>query len=242
MHVEVNIMTDEQFKQPTETHTGTTQEELTASTPVEEPGTGSEQSSGDQQAAGGAQAEEQARYGGPDDFRDSLTNLSAALDRFGKAAEARVRLELEQGRPEINRTVDEIKRGLDGLIRKSGGLLDTFTRRLNRDDGDSSQTGAESGQSSTTEYRVETEPTTDAASQTAGQGEATPHRVETEPTTASAASDLPGHGDVSGNQHSSPVDFPPPAAGESPATSASGATSVEPDVAPAPPKDADSRP
>jgi len=227
-------MTEETFRQPTEPQPATTQEELTASTPVEEPGTtaGGEQTTGGQQAEG-----TQARQAAADDFRDSLSNLSSAIDRFGKAAEARVRLELDQGRPEINRTVDEMKRGLDGLIRKSGGLLDSLTRRLSKDDEPSAQ--SEAGQSSTTEYRVDTDPTSpDTAGGAAPQGETAPHRVETEP---SANADLPGHGDVSGHQHSSPVDFPPPTASE-PASTASQPMSNDPDVAPAPPREADQQP
>lgn len=72
---------------------------------------------------------------GADDFRDALSNLSSALDRFGKAAEARARQEWEQGRPEINRAVDEVKRGLEGLIRKSGEVFDSATKRLAKDEG-----------------------------------------------------------------------------------------------------------
>jgi hypothetical protein len=210
MHVEVTIMIDEQFRQPTESQPGTTEEELAASTPVEEPAAGGEQTSGDQAGAGEATAGEdaqsaKARQEAADDFRDSLSNLSSALDRFGKAAEARVRQEWEQGRPEINRAVEEMKRGLDGLIRKTGGVFDNVSQRLNKEESGSTQ---------------------------AGQGTPDHEHRDTAPDLPDAAAQTPGHGDISGNQHSSPVDFPPPAPSE-PASSA-------PDEAPGPPQEADS--
>jgi hypothetical protein len=77
---------------------------------------------------------EQAKAPGADDFRDALSNLSAALDRFGRATEARARQEWREGKPEIQRAVDEMKRGVEGLVRKSGEAFDSISKRLNRDD------------------------------------------------------------------------------------------------------------
>lgn len=71
---------------------------------------------------------------GADDFRDALSNLSAALDRFGRATEARARQEWREGKPEIQRAVDEMKRGVESLVRKSGEVVDSVSRRLNRDE------------------------------------------------------------------------------------------------------------
>jgi hypothetical protein len=79
-------------------------------------------------------AETQQKPGSADDFRDALSNLSAALDRFGRATEARARQEWREGKPEIQRAVDEMKRGVEGLIRKSSGAVDSISRRLNRDE------------------------------------------------------------------------------------------------------------
>ena len=69
-----------------------------------------------------------------DDFRDALSNLSAALDRFGRATEARARQEWREGKPEIQRAVDEMRRGVESLVRKSGEVVDSISRRLNRDE------------------------------------------------------------------------------------------------------------
>lgn len=69
-----------------------------------------------------------------DDFREALSNLSAALDRFGRAAESRARQEWAQGRPEINRATDEIRKGVEGLVRRSTDAVDTLARKLSRDD------------------------------------------------------------------------------------------------------------
>lgn len=89
-----------------------------------------------QATAGDAQsgADEAQAKPSADDFRESLSNLSAAIDRFGRATEARARQEWREGKPEIQRAVDEMKRGLEGLVRKSGEAFDSISRRLNRDD------------------------------------------------------------------------------------------------------------
>jgi hypothetical protein len=76
----------------------------------------------------------QSKPGSADDFRDSLSNLSAALDRFGHAAEARARQEWAQGKPEINRATDEIRKGVDSLVRRSSEAVDALSRKLARDD------------------------------------------------------------------------------------------------------------
>jgi len=76
----------------------------------------------------------QAKPGSADDFRESLSNLSSALDRFGHAAEARARQEWAQGKPEINRATDEIRRGVDSLVRKSSEAVDALSRKLARED------------------------------------------------------------------------------------------------------------
>jgi len=75
-----------------------------------------------------------SKPGSADDFRDSLSNLSAALDRFGHAAEARARQEWAQGKPEINRATDEIRKGIDGLVRKSSEAVDALSRKLSREE------------------------------------------------------------------------------------------------------------
>jgi len=84
----------------------------------------------------------QSKPGSADDFRDSLSNLSAALDRFGHAAEARARQEWAQGKPEINRATDEIRRGVEGLVRKSSEAVDALSRKLARDEKSSSTSEA----------------------------------------------------------------------------------------------------
>src|SRR6478735_10116464 len=62
-----------------------------------QPPTGeSEQTTG----ASGAEGAATGAKVGADDFRDALSNLSSALDRFGRAAEARARQEWAQGKPE----------------------------------------------------------------------------------------------------------------------------------------------
>jgi hypothetical protein len=75
-----------------------------------------------------------AKPGSADDFRESLSNLSSALDRFGHAAEARARQEWAQGKPEINRATDEIRKGVEGLVRKSSEAVDALSRKLARED------------------------------------------------------------------------------------------------------------
>ena len=65
---------------------------------------------------------------------NAAANLSAALDRFGHAAEARARQEWAQGKPEINRATDEIRRGVEGLVRKSSEAVDALSRKLARED------------------------------------------------------------------------------------------------------------
>lgn len=70
--------------------------------------------------------------GSADDFRDALSNFSAALDRLGSAAEQKARAEWAESRPEVDRAVGEVKKGLDGLIRKSAGLIDSFSSKLNK--------------------------------------------------------------------------------------------------------------
>lgn len=97
----------------------------TDSTPSEEPPAAEEPTA----EAAGEQPKANA-----DDFRDALSNLSAALDRFGRATEARARQEWREGKPEIQRAVDEMRRGVESLIRKSGEAVDSISRRLNRDD------------------------------------------------------------------------------------------------------------
>lgn len=82
---------------------------------------------GGEETAAGAKA-------GADDFRDALSNLSSALDRFGRAAEARARQEWAQGKPEINRATDEIRKGIEGLVRKSSDAVDSLSRKLARDE------------------------------------------------------------------------------------------------------------
>lgn len=72
--------------------------------------------------------------GTEDDLRDALTNLSHALDRFGRAAEARVRHEWRENRPEADKKVEDVKRGVEGLVKKSADALDTLTRRLAKDE------------------------------------------------------------------------------------------------------------
>jgi hypothetical protein len=67
-----------------------------------------------------------------DDFRDALSNFSAALDRLGSAAEHKARAEWAEGKPEVDRAVNEVKKGLDGLIRKSAGLIDSFSGKLTK--------------------------------------------------------------------------------------------------------------
>lgn len=104
-------MTDESLKTNPETPEEPISEESTA------------ESGGDQDKAPVA-----------DDFRDALSNLSSALDRFGRATEARARQEWRESKPEIQHAVDEVKRGLEGLVRKSGGAVDSISKRLNRDD------------------------------------------------------------------------------------------------------------
>lgn len=83
-----------------------------------------------------ASSEEQPKAGSADDFRDALSNLSAALDRFGRATEQRARQEWREGKPEIQRAVDEMKRGIEGLVRKSSDAFDSISKRLNRDETD----------------------------------------------------------------------------------------------------------
>ena len=85
---------------------------------------------------------EQSKAGSADDFRDALSNLSAALDRFGRATEARARQEWREGKPEIQRAIDEMKRGVESLVRKSGEVVDSVSRRLNRDDAGSAKPAA----------------------------------------------------------------------------------------------------
>jgi hypothetical protein len=84
----------------------------------------------------------QSKPGSADDFRESLSNLSSALDRFGHAAEARARQEWAQGKPEINRATDEIRKGVDSLVRKSSEAVDALSRKLARDDKASSTSEA----------------------------------------------------------------------------------------------------
>ena len=72
--------------------------------------------------------------GSADDLRDALTNLSHALDRFGRAAEARVRTEWNENRPEADKKIDDVKRGVEGLVKKSADALDSLSRRLARDE------------------------------------------------------------------------------------------------------------
>ena len=67
-----------------------------------------------------------------DDFRDALSNFSASLDRLGRAAEKKARSEWAEGKPEIERAVGEVKKGLDGLIRKSTGLIDSVSGKLSK--------------------------------------------------------------------------------------------------------------
>jgi hypothetical protein len=83
---------------------------------------------------GKEQATGSSKPGSADDFRDSLSNLSAALDRFGHAAEARARQEWAQGKPEINRATDEIRKGVEGLVRKSSEAVDALSRKLAREE------------------------------------------------------------------------------------------------------------
>jgi len=96
-----------------------------------QPPTGeSEQTTG----ASGAEGAATGAKVGADDFRDALSNLSSALDRFGRAAEARARQEWAQGKPEINRATDEIRKGIEGLVRKSSDAVDSLSRKLGRDE------------------------------------------------------------------------------------------------------------
>ena len=67
-----------------------------------------------------------------DDFRDALSNFSASLDRLGRAAEKKARTEWAEGKPEIERAMGEVKKGLDGLIRKSTGLIDSVSGKLSK--------------------------------------------------------------------------------------------------------------
>jgi len=83
--------------------------------------------------------------GTEDDLREALTNLSQALDRFGRAAEARVRNEWRENRPEADKKVEEVKRGVEGLVKKSAEALDTLTRRLNKDEPPARTAAASSG-------------------------------------------------------------------------------------------------
>ena len=107
----------------------------------------------------------QAKPGSADDFRESLSNLSSALDRFGHAAEARARQEWAQGKPEINRATDEIRKGVDSLVRKSSEAVDALSRKLAR------------------EEKEKASPTGEATvSETPASGDATPAAEEPEHT------------------------------------------------------------
>lgn len=100
---------------------------------------------------------EQPKAGNADDFRDALSNLSAALDRFGRATEARARQEWREGKPEIQRAVDEMKRGVESLVRKSGEVVDSVSRRLNRDDTGAAKSAAEPTEASEPEAKATSE-------------------------------------------------------------------------------------
>src|SRR3954466_4514473 len=79
-------------------------EGVSGETPTPQPaGSTADQPTGDGPGTSGEESTTgQSKPGSADDFRDSLSNLSAALDRFGRAAEARARQEWAQGKPEIN--------------------------------------------------------------------------------------------------------------------------------------------
>lgn len=86
----------------------------------------------DDQRAGGEPTNHQP--GSADDLREALSNLSHALDRFGRAAEARVRHEWTENRPEADKKVDDVKRGVESLVKKSSDALDSLSRRLAKDE------------------------------------------------------------------------------------------------------------
>jgi len=111
-------------------------EGVTGQTPPAQPaGSAADQPTGEGSGTSGEESTTgQSKPGSADDFRDSLSNLSAALDRFGHAAEARARQEWAQGKPEINRATDEIRRGVEGLVRKSSEAVDALSRKLARED------------------------------------------------------------------------------------------------------------
>jgi hypothetical protein len=111
-------------------------EGVSGETPTPQPaGSTADQPTGDGPGTSGEESTTgQSKPGSADDFRDSLSNLSAALDRFGRAAEARARQEWAQGKPEINRATDEIRKGVEGLVRKSSEAVDALSRKLARED------------------------------------------------------------------------------------------------------------
>jgi len=103
--------------------------------PVQPAGDAGDRPTGDRPETDGKESTAgQSKPGSADDFRESLSNLSAALDRFGHAAEARARQEWAQGKPEINRATDEIRKGVDSLVRKSSEAVDALSRKLARDE------------------------------------------------------------------------------------------------------------
>ena len=102
----------------------------------------------EEQSATGANPEPQP--GSADDLRDALSNLSHALDRFGRAAEARVRHEWSENRPDADKKVDEVKRGVESLVKKSADALDTLSRRLIKDEPEATPTTPPSGEDTPT--------------------------------------------------------------------------------------------
>jgi|SRR5215216_3515113 len=86
---------------------------------------------------------DQTGKSGKEELKAALANLTAALNKFGTAADAKAREEWKQAKPEIQKALAEMKRAVEAGTQKASSGIDTLSKKMERnktaDTGDQSQ-------------------------------------------------------------------------------------------------------
>jgi hypothetical protein len=85
----------------------------------------------------------EAAKSGKDDLKAALANLTSALNKFVAAAGPKAREEWNQAKPEIQKALAEMKRGVEAGTQKASSGIDTLSKKMDRnktaDTGDAPQ-------------------------------------------------------------------------------------------------------
>jgi hypothetical protein len=86
---------------------------------------------------------DQPSKSGKEDLKAALANLTAALNKFGAAADAKAREEWKQAKPEIQKALAEMKRAVEAGTQKASSSIDNLSKKMDRnkttDTGDQAQ-------------------------------------------------------------------------------------------------------